>query len=367
MTGNGSIYKRGAVLWIRYSVGGHEHRESARTDRQSEARALLAQRLTEARGGRAPHLAPKLTVSEALAAFLEDQRIAGRRSLRQTTGHVAPVREAFGPRRLVDVTTEALRAYVRARQAQGKAPATINRELAALRRAMRLAVAEGRSAWVPAFPCLKEENARRGFFTRDEADAILAALRDDDVRDFVEWAYWTGMRRGEAAGLRWLDYSPDEGLLRLHESEAKTGEGRALPVVGPLLAILERRLKRKDVNPEFIFGRKGKRMATFRVTWARACRSAGCPGRLFHDLRRTGVRNLIRAGVSRKVAMAISGHKTEAVFNRYDITAGDDLREAIEAVASSQDRQAPQGCVAARSVAPGTLGAAPEAARAFPV
>jgi integrase len=111
-----------------------------------------------------------------------------------------------------------------------------------------------------------------------------------------------------------------------------------MPVVGPLAEIVKRRLKRKDVNPEFIFGRKGKRMATFRVTWARACRSAGCPGRLFHDLRRTGIRNLIRAGVSRKVAMAISGHRTESVFNRYDITAGDDLREAIEAVASSQNR-----------------------------
>jgi integrase len=80
------------------------------------------------------------------------------------------------------------------------------------------------------------------------------------------------------------------------------------------------------------------RIYEFRKTWATACRKAGIQGgkagRIFHDLRRTGVRNLRRAGVDQKVAMAISGHRSETVFERYNIDTDEDLREAVEKVAS---------------------------------
>ncbi len=65
---------------------------------------------------------------------------------------------------------------------------------------------------------------------------------------------------------------------------------------------------------------------------AHVCKNAGVSGRKFHDLRRTGVRNLVRAGVPQSVAMAISGHRTAAVFRRYDITSEQDLRDAVKKV-----------------------------------
>ena len=67
----------------------------------------------------------------------------------------------------------------------------------------------------------------------------------------------------------------------------------------------------------------------FRKAWASACRAAKVPGRLFHDLRRTAVRNMIRAGVPQTVAMSISGHRTIAMFNRYNIASQEDQREAL--------------------------------------
>lgn len=80
-------------------------------------------------------------------------------------------------------------------------------------------------------------------------------------------------------------------------------------------------------------GRAGRPIGSFRKTWARACRAAGAPGLLVHDLRRSGIRNMVRAGVAEHTAMKISGHKTRSVFDRYDIVSESDLREAARRMA----------------------------------
>ena len=81
-----------------------------------------------------------------------------------------------------------------------------------------------------------------------------------------------------------------------------------------------------------VFHRKGKRIIEINAAWKTACAKAEVPGKLFHDLRRTAVRNLIRAGIPQQLAMRISGHRSDSMFERYNIVATEDLRVAAEKV-----------------------------------
>ncbi len=135
------------------------------------------------------------------------------------------------------------------------------------------------------------------------------------------------MRLGEILGLRWKNVSFLDAEIRLDAGSTKNGDPRTIPLAGELLELLKIE-RQKNITAEFLFAHNGQPIKIFRKGWKSACKRAGLTGLLFHDLRRTGVRNLVRAGVPERVAMAISGHKTRAVFERYNIVSGRDLKDA---------------------------------------
>lgn len=136
--------------------------------------------------------------------------------------------------------------------------------------------------------------------------------------------------------LRWDAVDLHAREVRLRTS--KSGRPRTLPLAGQLWELVERRLGTRpyvaadgtQAQSDYVFhAGDGRAVVDFKRSWVSACRKAGCPGKLFHDLRRTAVRDMIRAGVPQSVAMRISGHKTAAIFLRYDITSEDDKRAAL--------------------------------------
>ena len=138
-------------------------------------------------------------------------------------------------------------------------------------------------------------------------------------------AFNTAMRIGELRHLKWESVHLLQGMLRLHDDETKSGYPRLIPLNAESLALL--RMLPRDDHGVYVFG--GDRPApSFRKSWATACRKAGLVGTRVHDLRRSGIVAMRRAGVPRETITRISGHRTESVFLRYSITDEQDLRDA---------------------------------------
>jgi integrase len=132
--------------------------------------------------------------------------------------------------------------------------------------------------------------------------------------------YHLGMRRGEILKLRWDQVDWDANLIRLEKKQTKRKKARNAPLYGELRAWFEVAYSARDPKCPFIVSWKGRGITEVKTAWKKARERAGVPALLIHDLRRTAVRNMIRAGISEKRAMEISAHKTNNMFKRYNIT-----------------------------------------------
>jgi len=183
---------------------------------------------------------------------------------------------------------------------------------------------------VPHIPMLRECNVRKGFFEHDEYLALQREL-PEYLKPVLAFGYFTGAREGEILKLKWDQVNLEQHTAYLEPGSTKNDQPRTIPLAGELLETLKIQKAACDQRCptcEHVFHRKGRRIVNFYRAWKSACKRACVSGRLFHDLRRSAVRNLVRAGVPERVALAISGHKTRSVFDRYNIVAERDLHEA---------------------------------------
>ena len=343
--GLGRVYQRGEVFWIQYSFRGKLYRESSESKVPGDAVKLLKRRHGEMGLGQLPgSKVEQTTLQEMAAMFIDDYVVNGRKSLDRAQLAVRHLEEFFGPTHALDITTDRVSAYYRSRLAVAK-PATVRIERAALGRMFTLALRAGKVSQRPYLPSIEVRNTRSGFFEEDQLRAVLAQLPTDH-RVLIEFVHLTGWRIGEAKALTWRSVDFNASTVRLEPGTTKNDEGRTFPFASmPRLAELLREqrehtsaLEREDGRLiAFVFHRGGKRIGDFRVTWHRACARAGVPGRFVHDLRRTAVRNFERAGVSRSVAMKLSGHKTESIYRRYAIVSEADLAEGVRKVAEMRE------------------------------
>ena len=327
MRGLRGIYKRGPVYWIRYHHRAREYRESSRSTERADAVALLRQRLAGLNqgkpGGRAEE---RVTFEDMAADYLAERTLKNvpAARLQWSRARVAHLKTFFRGMRAADITTATMREYAKRRLAEGATAGTVNRDFGVLSRLFTLALQAGQVSRRPYIPRLPEGQPRQGFMEHDEYLTLRKHL-PSEYRDVLDFGYLTGWRRGEVLTLEWQDVDRAAGVIRLRPEMCKTREGRVLALSAPMRALVERRWHARRLGCPLVFRRDGYLLEHhFEGPWRRASKAAGVPGRLFHDLRRTAIRNMVRAGIPERVAMQMSGHKSRSVFDRYNIVSEGD-------------------------------------------
>jgi integrase len=332
MRGDGMVYRRGAIFWIRYYKNGAPFSESSHSRDEKAAKRLLRKRLGEiATGHFVGPSAERLTFEQMASDLVADYTINGRRALKSLPYWLAHLRRYFGYDRAVNITVDRVRAYAASRQKDGAANGTINRELTALKRMFSLAVQAGRLNSTPYIRLLEEHNVRQGFLDPPDFTRLRDAL-PVYLKDAITFLYLTAWRKGEMRSLEWRDVDLEGCAIRLRSENSKNHHGRVVKLTGELLSIIARAHNDRRPDCPFVFHDGGTSIGDFRKAWRNACKVAGFNGLLVHDLRRSGVRNAIRAGVPERVAMALSGHRTASMLHRYNIVSEGDLDIAAEKI-----------------------------------
>lgn len=354
----GSTYKRGDIFWIKYYRHGKPYRESSKSDKVTKAQRLLKKREGEIAEGKLPGIYfDKVTFNELAEDFLTDYRINVKDTLSKAERSVKYLKEFFEGMKATEITTDKVKTYIEKRMEDEMSNASINRELAALKRMFHLGAqcTPPRVNLIPYIPMLKESNVRKGFFENGEYLALREAL-SEDLKPIITFAYHSGWRKAEILGLTWDKVDLKEGTVRLDPGETKNEEGRTLYMNDELLEEMHKLQAKRSLGCPYVFHRDGKPIGGFRKAWISACIKIGLcevlrdsegravvvknkkgnekvvkvPTKIFHDFKRTAIRDMVRSGVSERVAMSISGHKTRNVFDRYNIVSDQDLKEAAK-------------------------------------
>jgi integrase len=282
-------------------------------------------------------------MDELFDLVVKDYKVSGYRTLKNLESRLRRLRPWFGPIRADHLVKTDLIDYAEERQRAGIANKTIMHEIATVERALRL----GEFQPVP-FEGLRPAPPRQGFFDDAEVAAVTAEL-PEHVRPAVWFGYYTGWRRAEVLGLEWSAIDFAAGEIRLWTSKTELPRCFPMDVAPGLRALLAQQKTQHEawlaegILVPWVFARrlKTKRqvvpLVSFRGPWINACTEAGCPGRIFHDLRRSAARNLELAGWPRTLIMRWVGHETEAMFHRYRIVSASDREIASKLIAARQN------------------------------
>ena len=341
------LRKDDAGYFLDYSVkeGGRRIRKRVRLGQIPfvQAKKILAEHTQEIVAGKfLTKEQPEATFNEAADSFLAYSE-ARKKTFRNDKLIIERLKDHFGHRLLKSLNADIVEGYLTQRAKSGhlKYPGkplsnmTLNGELRILKSVLNRAVLNG---FLEKNPIQRvrgfKDISRDRTLTQEEYEALLGWC-SPRLSAIVQLAYWTGMRRGEILGLRWDQVDLKNKVIILEAADTKTQEKREIPLTDELMQIIKK--TPRTLGVPYVFTHKGQRIKNIKTAFWNAVRAAGIKDFRFHDLRHCAVTNLRKAGVSDSVIMSISGHKTYAMFRRYNRIDREDRLEALNRLARSKD------------------------------
>ena len=366
-----AVYKRGDVWWYSFLFNGQRIQESAKTSRKTLAqqaerdhRLRLEKTLSgmplESRDARVKPIAA--LVAEYSKAYTLSHRD---KSVKCSEGRLAHVKRLLGGMLLPDLTQSAVHDYMRQRLKEGVSGRTVNMELGELSRAIGM-------PWSVLWPKVRklEETSEIGkALSPDEERALLNAIAADESPNrsrmlgaFVSIALLTGMRSGEITGLTWGQVNLETRVIEVGRAKTAAGSGRQIPMNSDLVAVLETHAswyadRFGELKPAYYLFPYGKptpndptrAITTLKTAWATIRRRAGIDCR-FHDLRHTAATKMAEAGVPESTMLALMGHMSRKMLERYSHIRMAAKREAVESLATR--KPAPNGITTISTTVP---------------
>src|SRR5262245_33214316 len=309
MSGIGRVFKRtykrddGSIAEsshysIEFPHAGKTHREATNATTDSQARLILKRRLDEVgRGSFAPGQ-DKIYLKDLVELLEAHYRANNRRSLQDVLWKLKAPLSFFANRAVPSIDIRLINAFVKYRRDEcGLAISSVNGELRYLRAAFRLGLAQKVIGEAPLVKLLGGENQRDGFINPADFEVFLSKFKDQDVRDLVEWLYWTGWRKKAGQMLEWKSINLERSTVTLTTELSKNKKPLDLPLNSKLSTLLERRLRQRRVDCPLVFHRQGAPIRSFRRSWKAARLAIKRPDLMVHDLCRSAARNLAHAGV----------------------------------------------------------------------
>jgi integrase len=376
--GQGRLYQTGhsAFWWMRIGDGrGGEIRQStgctdikAAQQKLAEVRARIAAEKHEL----LPRIDPtskNVTIGSLIDAQVKRLELHGARSIASIRSYSKPILATFGAVKVSALTKASVERFQADQKKAGRAHSTINHSVSLLKQSVRDYMSEHKLPAV-VFPekLSERDSVREGFYSDSDTERLIKAL-PEDLQDFVRFASITGWRKGAVASLRWEAVDREAGVLYLSGKKSKNGSGNTMSLdVEDLGAIIERRSAARAISmPDgttlispLVFHRgpgirrhKGgaQPVMDFDKAYKTACEAVGIKygrlngGRTLHCFRRTAARNLRNQSIPESVCMAITGHKTRSMFDRYAIVNSEDIRDAMLKVQTRRKRATPSNVV----------------------
>ncbi len=341
--------RQSSTWWYEFTFAGKRIRESAKTTRKTLAREAEKRRRleleralsgmpVEQKGNRIK------SVSEVVKPYLENYALNHReKSVRFAEQRLAHTIRLLGNTLLSDLTEATIHGYIKTRQSEGASGRTINMELGELSRAI------GRT-WRELWPKVRKLEERHDVgkaLSADEEQRLLAAATGERRRLiglFVRIALLTGMRSGEILSLTWDQIDLEQHVVTVGRAKSTRGTGRQIPMGGSLLQLLTTHAewfseRFGEVEPSYYVFPYGsplptdptRPITTVKSAWKTVRNEAKLNCRP-HDLRHTAATKMAEAGVPESTMLAIMGHMSRAMLERYSHIRMQAKRAAVEAL-----------------------------------